>query len=107
MVGSVGNTEIAKSILDGKFEYNYLISDTMKDIIDKLKQKNGVQREDFKLFSRENYRKGWRRAKVHTSSGISGLQFGHWKSGFTNNHITDIYSMMLLIPYVTIYSPRC
>ena len=44
--------------------------------------------------------------KEYTSSGVSGLHFGHWKGGCTNDYITDVHAISSSIPYITGYSPK-
>ena len=75
MVGVVGNTEVAQFILDGKFDYIHLVSDTMKDIIQELKQKTPTTPRETtsRLFFRENYRKGWKRAKERTVQNLLNM----------------------------------
>ena len=60
MVGLLGNTEISKSILEGKFQHNHLLPIELQDIIAALKQKidTTTKRDMMKLFSRNQYRLG-------------------------------------------------
>ena len=56
MVGLTCNTDIADLILKGQFEYDYLVNDTIRDIIRELKQKlpTTSRPHTLKLYSGEN-----------------------------------------------------
>ena len=50
---------------------------------------------------------GWSRARESTSSGISGIHFGHFKAGIQHDQIAVFEALMSSIPWDTGYSPKC
>ena len=52
------------------------------------------------------YMAGWQRAKERTSSGPSGLHFGHFKAGCQHPLVADFDATMVQIPYATGFSPQ-
>ena len=63
IVGLFGDTEEVYTILDGKFQHHHLLSDTMYGIVRELKKivPTTPKNTSIELFSRENYRKGWKK----------------------------------------------
>ena len=107
MVGLMGETPEAQSILNGSFGYHHPVSNKMSVIIKALRPKTSTTSKDRsrKIFLREKYKLNWNKTDEYTSSGVSGLHFGHWKEGCTSDTITDIHAIMSMIPYITGYSP--
>ena len=57
------------------------------------------------IITTEDHCDGWRRVRERTSSGPSGLHFGHFKAGTTHPLIADFEATMANIPFATGYSP--
>ena len=53
-----------------------------------------------------NHINGWKRAKERTSSGRSGVHFGHFMAGAKHTGIATFDATMAQIPYQTGYSPK-
>ena len=53
-----------------------------------------------------SYRSGWEKMKERTSSGPSGLHFGHIKACMMDIDLADFQSALSNIPYATGYSPQ-
>jgi hypothetical protein len=54
----------------------------------------------------EDHSSGWKRAKERTSSGPSGLQFGHFITSTRDPWILQFEATMTNFPYATGYSPQ-
>ena len=48
----------------------------------------------------------WKRQNEDTSSGPSGLHFGHFKCNAKNEELCDIDTILASIPFATGYSPQ-
>jgi hypothetical protein len=53
----------------------------------------------------DEYVRGWKRARERTSSGPSGLHFGHYISSTTDMELAEFHRTMAHIPYISGYSP--
>lgn len=53
----------------------------------------------------QQFKRGWAKAKENTSSGRSGLHFGHCKAGIQHEGICRFEAIMANIPYQTGHSP--
>jgi hypothetical protein len=53
----------------------------------------------------DEYVRGWQRARERTSSGPSGLHFGHYISGTKDMELAEFHRTMAHIPYLSGYSP--
>jgi hypothetical protein len=108
MIGPMGIGEHADAILAGTF-----VAPTGSDpyavkLIAQLKRPPEVLAAppmSVSLDSRE-YVKGWNKARERTSSGPSGLHFGHFKAGAAHTLIAEFDRLMAHIPYITGYSPQ-
>jgi hypothetical protein len=58
------------------------------------------------IIETETHVAGWRKAKERTSSGPSGLHFGHFKAGTRNTLISSFEATMANVPFATGYSPE-
>ena len=57
-------------------------------------------------FTLKEFSEGWKKAKERTSSGPSGLHFGHYKVGSQTEELNTILWQMAKIPMEKGYSPK-
>ena len=57
-------------------------------------------------YGAHDYATGWKKMSEYTTSGLSGIHFGHHKACATSTFLSNFESSMCEIPYRTGYSPR-
>jgi hypothetical protein len=68
--------------------------------------KRGLDPGGFDLdISVDDHKQGWKKAKEFTSSGPSGLHFGHFKAGCQRDTIASLDASMTSVPFKSGYSP--
>ena len=58
------------------------------------------------IMTTEDFRDGWGKMKERTSSGISGLHFGHMKAISSDGRLSDFEATLAHIPYCTGHVPQ-
>ena len=108
LVGLVGTGLAVEAILQGKFVIPPNMDYWAAKLIPHLARPQAVRqrppRENDGI-SIENHCSGWEKAKEYTSSGPSGLNFGHFKAGARHPEIAEFEAIMTSIPYETGLSP--
>jgi hypothetical protein len=105
LLGPKGLSDLAEEILrTGKVPKE--LSDIDPFLEDDLvaHKKETIQLVIFEL-SCAAHQSGWKRAREATSSGKSGIHFGHFIAGSHQANITALETMMSGIPWMTGYSP--
>ena len=109
LVGPLGMGPAADSILRGDFDAPPGIDPYALKLIQHLKRPDNVTKAstqvDISLLI-TNHINGWKRAKERTSSGRSGVHFGHFMAGAKHTGIVTFDATMAQIPYQTGYSPK-
>ena len=107
-MGPLGTGPASDAILRGEFVAPEGTDPHAVRLIQHLKMKQEVRDAppvDLSL-NVEEYRRGWQKARENTSSGPSGLHFGHFKAGAEHDGIAEFEAIMANIPYRTGYSPE-
>ena len=97
----------AKAILHGEFETPEGTDQYAAQLIKHLAMPEAIKNAlpmDIGL-DMQQFKRGWAKAKESTSSGRSGLHFGHCKAGCQHNGICRFEAIMANIPYQTGHSP--
>jgi len=58
------------------------------------------------IITTDTFIQGWKDKKEKTTSGISGIHFGHIKAYATHQELVEFEAIICHIPYATGYSPR-
>ena len=109
LVGPLGMGPAADSILRGDFDAPPGIDPYALKLIQHLKRPDNVTKASTQVdisLSITNHINGWKRAKERTSSGRSGVHFGHFMAGAKHTGIATFDATMAQIPYQTGYSPK-
>ena len=99
----------ADSILRGDFDVPPGIGPYALKLIQHLKRPDNITKASTQVdisLSITNHINGWKRAKERTSSGRSGVHFGHFMAGAKHTGIATFDATMAQIPYQTGYSPK-
>jgi hypothetical protein len=96
-LGFLGNTEAGKNILRGVYEPPQGTPIYTQEILRQLQLQASMTTKEFQS--------GWKRMKEKTSSGISGLHFGHMKACAHNSFLASFESSLAQIPFITGHSP--
>jgi hypothetical protein len=94
-VGLLGDSPAADNIINGTFEADFDIDHHTKEIIKLLKLPASIKKEgpiNF-ILSAQNFSSHWKHAKESTSSSISGMHFGHYKTAALNPILSKIHSI--------------
>ena len=104
LLGWTANTDASTRLLKGKVPNDLHID--IKHIASYLQKSKIVSERPTinSVMSEEQYVSGWAKAKERTSSGISGLHFGHFKANSTMNETLDIDLKLLQMTILLGYS---
>ena len=106
-LGYLGNTRAADEILNGTYTYP---TGTGRYSIELLQE--FARKEDFSspppssIMSTQDFVQGWKKMKEQTSSGISGLHFGHLKACTFSTMLSNFEATLSHIPFTTGYVPN-
>ena len=107
LLGYVGLTEFADSILDGTFQPPPGVSPYAIELFCQLKKPDNVQLDEVATqLTIEQFQSGWKRMKEFTSAGKSGLHFGHLKVCALHTFLSNFESSLSHISFTTGYSPQ-
>mmetsp|Transcript_30004 Transcript_30004/g.45928 ORF Transcript_30004/g.45928 Transcript_30004/m.45928 type:complete len:284 (-) Transcript_30004:338-1189(-) len=111
MLGTYGTGSLADAVLQGDTQVLRILPTAAKALLENLSWRENVpdsQRHPFlPLIETAEYTAFWKKAREYTSSGPSGLHFGHFKAGANRPHIAEFEACMTLIPLASGYSPIC
>ena len=107
LVGPLGTGPAAAAILKGEFVVPPGVDHWAAKLIPHLKRPDAVARAERRTpqVSVDKHCQGWKRAKEQTSSGKSGITFGHLKAGAMCPEIAEFEAQMADIPYKSGMSP--
>ena len=103
-LGFLGNTPSSQEILQGSYVPRVPIDPYMRSFISELKRPPFIPSIST-TYTANDYIVGWRKMKERTSSGLSGMHFGHHKACSQSLPLAEFESAMCSIPYQTGYSP--
>jgi hypothetical protein len=107
MFGWTGNSNIADDILNGTAILPQL-DQCIRELLPFLKTPEAIQQKGniSTIITTEDYVYHWKKTREYTSSGKSGLHFGHFKASCRSRTLVEVDRLMLEIPFRTGYSPR-
>jgi hypothetical protein len=108
LLGWTGNTPIANAILQGTAVLPQDLDPSILELITFLStpislNKFGPMEVSI---SAEEYVYSWKRTKEYTSSGQSGLHFGHFKASCRDQQLVEIDRQLLEIPFHARFVPN-
>ena len=106
-VGYLGNTPQSQAILNGTYVPPPGLSEGAVRFIQHLRTPPSIVQEGPMPndISTDSYQYYWKKAKEQTSSGVSGLHFGHYKAGLWSPKLWQLEHGLTNIPNRTGYSP--
>jgi hypothetical protein len=104
--GPLGTSPEIEAIRDGNYFPDLSIDPHTVRLPAHLKRAPGVTAtKPSNTFTAQQYTEGWKKAKERTSSGRSGLHFGHFKANALHASLANLDYKMAFIPYATGFSP--
>ena len=93
-LGYLADTEIAQSILDGRFECGPEIDDATALLLEEIGRLGSMltNGEVIIEITPEEFQEYWRRAKEATSSSYSGIHFGHYKAAGKSDFLSKFFA---------------
>jgi hypothetical protein len=106
-IDHLGINQYSQQILDGTFEIPEGTDHYAARLIPHLKRSPLVVagKGSSLEFTAKEHRRGWKKAKEATSSGPSGIHFGHFIAGSTHEAVCLFDATMTNFPYKSGYSP--
>ena len=105
-LGYMGSTEACKKILDGTYIVPDGSHEFAQEFFDQFKTPDNIIGRSCHTITSQNFKDGWKKMKEKTTSGISGLHFGHMKTCAKDLFIVQVESAISHIPFHTGYTPR-
>ena len=104
LLGWTAESEAADAILKGEIPEG--LHDDLAHIVDFLKTPATMLNEPEinSLMSEAEFAQGWKRAREHTSSGMSGIHFGHFKADIEHKKTLQINHQLLQMAIILGYS---
>lgn len=107
LVGPLGTGPSVADILSGCFQPPPGLDPFLQKFIEQLARPPMVLPRCVSLdLSAMDHITGWAKAKERTSSGPSGIHFGHFKAGALHANISELEHQLAHIPYVSGISPE-
>ena len=95
-LGFLGTTEVARQILAGTYEPPSEVDEQTRHFLSILQATapldptNCISCE----ITRGDFQQHWQQAREHTSSSVSGLHYGHYKSAAHSELLSEIHAIM-------------
>ena len=106
-LGYLGVTDASRQILAGTYACPPGVDDFTKDFLSCLQFSQNVSPDD-KIqtsITKEDFQRYWHKARECTSSSISGLHFGHYKSVARNDFLSEMHAVFTDIVVTMGFSP--
>ena len=73
----------AKKVIKGRYEYPEGFDSATRELLEECERilQTVPKQSEATIIRREEWEKRWKQAKEDTSSSMSGLHFGHYKTG--------------------------
>jgi hypothetical protein len=104
-VGFLGTAPACKDILNGDYVPCQPIDTFTRAFLKELKRDPSLPQISTR-YNTQDYINGWKKMSEYTTSGLSGIHFGHHKASATNPYLASFEATMCEIPYRTGYSPQ-
>ena len=104
-LGFLGNTTTCADILNGTYVPCTPIDPYTRALFKAFQKPPNIPTISLS-YTPEEYINGWKKMNEKTSSGLSGIHFGHHKACAQNICLATFESTMCSIPYQSGYSPR-
>lgn len=105
-LGYMGLTPAAEAILDGTYQSPPGIPIYTREFLAHLKRETNQIEFPTLEINKGDFQQGWKKMKERTSSGKSGLHFGHLKTCTYSSFLSEFESSIAHIPFITGYSPH-
>ena len=99
LVGYVGTSPACADILNGTFIPPSSAPQFTKEYLHHLKKAPNIQSPPSAMLTTEEFSQGWSKMKERTSSGLSGIHFGHMKACAQSPFISYFEAIMAHILY--------
>ena len=105
-LGYTGTTMATEEILQGTYTYPTGTSRYSRELLQEFSRKETLSTlPPDPIVTTDEFVQGWQKMKEQTSSGISGLHFGHMKACTFSTTLANFEATLSHIPYVTGYVP--
>ena len=105
LLGFYGDSEFCENILDGTFVVTPEMNTYTTEFLQELKCHPKGDDQVSTNITPTDFSSGWGKMKEYTSSGLSGMHFGHMKACASSPFLTEFESSICQIPFATGYSP--
>ena len=105
-IGYMGISDSCEKILANTYTCPPNSHPFAQEFFDQFKRAVPIHANLEPYISSKNYKRGWRKMKEQTTSGISGMHFGHMKSCAQDKFLCEVESAISNIPYSTGYTPH-
>ena len=106
-LGFLGNTPAAEAILRGTYTFPQEVSQFSKELLQEFKRIDPLSvPPPESIMSTQDFIEGWKKMREQTSSGKSGLHFGHMKACTFSPTLSNFEATISHIPYTTGYVPN-
>lgn len=104
LLGWTAQSEAADTILQGNIPTG--LHEDLIHLVSFMQKPTAILRQqDIDcIMSCDEFANGWKRAREHTSSGMSGLHFGHFKTDLEHTKTLQINHQLLQIAIILGYS---
>jgi endonuclease/exonuclease/phosphatase family metal-dependent hydrolase len=105
-IGWTGNTSFSDQILNNSANVQDL-HPHIQELIPFLSKPDSITAigDISTIISAEDYKYSWKRVRAKTSSGRSGLHFGHFIASCQDPDMVEVDRLLLEIPFMTGYAP--
>ena len=106
-LGYTGLTKTAEDILQGSYVYPAGLGQYQRELLQEFQRKeNLTSPPPESIMTTQDFIQGWKKMKEPTSSGKSGLHFGHLKACTFSPLLSNFEATLAHIPYTTGYVPN-
>ena len=106
LLGYLGISPACQAILNGTFTPPPDTDIYTREFLQHLKAPKQLLNPPIASISAKDFQEGWSKMKERTSSGISGIHFGHMKACATSPWLSTLEATLAHIPYSTGLSPE-
>ena len=103
-LGFLGNTAACSDILKGKYVPCTPIDQYTRALLNEFQRPPNIPQIPL-TYTPTEYSTGWKKMREQTSSGLSGMHFGHHKACSQDVTLSRFEATMSAIPYSSGYSP--
>ena len=105
-IGFIGTSPACRDILAGTYNPPPGTDQYTTEYLKYLKKDPNLHSTPSSYITTKEFQESWRKMKERTSSGNSGIHFGHMKSSARSTFLSDFESTLAHIPYSSGISPE-